>query len=209
MGNNPEWFGMKKYRPVSPYMVQFLTGGYMVNSLQIPGFNNLVDSDLVVDISDIKGNIVILSLKGLVDTYNTPFLTKKVNLIIGNGYEKIVFNMRGVSYMSSTGIGAFTSLLRQLRSVQGDFVLASVPAKVKDVFDLIGFSSFIKFSPDVDSAVRMISSSPVKAVRSPFPKVFKCTCSKKLQASKAGQFRCPQCKIVISVSEQGSVKKLI
>jgi len=180
----------------------------LLETVKIPGFNDLVDSDLKVDIVKIQGAVIVVSLKGLIDTYNTPFLSKKVNLPIGYGYDKIVFNLFGVTYMSSTGIGIFTTFLRQLRSMRGDFVLASVPQKIKDVFELIGFSSFFNFAPDTAEAIAMLDGSAPEEVKSPFPKIFRCTCRKKLKVSKPGKFRCPQCRSVISVNKDGTVRKL-
>ena len=180
----------------------------MLETVKIPGFNDLVDSDLKVDIVKIQGDVIVVSLKGLIDTYNTPFLSKKVNLLIGHGYEKIVFNLFGVTYMSSTGIGIFTTFLRQLRSLKGDFVLASVPEKVKDVFELIGFSSFFNFASDTAAGIAMLDDAAPDEEKSVFPKLFRCTCRKKLKVSRPGKFRCPQCRSIISVNEEGAVRKL-
>ncbi|MCP4178729.1 MAG: anti-sigma F factor antagonist, partial [bacterium] len=39
-----------------------------------------------------------------------------------------------------------------------------------------------------------------------FPKIFRCPiCSKKLKASKAGRFRCSECKTILAIDNSGQV----
>lgn len=179
------------------------------NDTRFPGFDALFDKNLKVEIVRTEDSTVILKLSGYIDTYNTGFLNKKVNMVISRGFINVVFDMKEITYMSSTGIGCFTSFLRYLKPLKGDFVLVGIQPKVMEIFVLIGFVSFFKFSSDVNHAVSLLESSERRSgseISALFPKIFKCKCSKKLKASKPGKFRCPQCKTVISVNPEGKLK---
>jgi len=178
----------------------------------IPGFLELTNNDLGVDILLTREATIVLKLKGFIDTYNTPFFSKKVNMAITHGFSYFIFDMQSVNYMSSTAIGIFTSFLKVLKPINGDIIFVGVNPKVYDVFELIGFSSFFTFTNDMTNAMKLVKPSK-RVERKPeisvFPKRFRCSCKKVLKVSRAGQFQCPQCKTRISVSTRGSLKKVL
>ncbi len=168
------------------------------------------------------GKTVQLILTGYLDTYNSPEFQSHVNQLIDTGVRRIIFNCNGLNYISSTGIGAFTAFLKNLKQQKGDMVLFGLQNKVLDVFQLLGFTKFFKIADDLDSALGMLegvfapASSPQReekpaaeaapAPSSAFPSIFECPhCSKKLKASKPGKYRCSGCSGIIKVDEQGTV----
>jgi len=58
---------------------------------------------------------VQLILNGYLDTYNSPEFQSHINSLIESGVGYLIFNCNGLSYISSTGIGACTSYLKQLK----------------------------------------------------------------------------------------------
>ena len=177
------------------------------------------------------GKTVQLILTGYLDTYNSPEFQTHVNQLIDSGINRIIFNCNGLNYISSTGIGAFTAFLKNLKQKKGDMVLFGLQNKVLDVFQLLGFTKFFKIGDDLDSALANLegedtgisasgtqpaagtisagASSKVETVSEPasvFPLVFECPhCAKKLKASKPGKYRCSGCSGIIKVDEQGAV----
>ena len=169
------------------------------------------------------GKTVQLILTGYLDTYNSPEFQSHINQLIDSGIVRIIFNCNGLNYISSTGIGAFTAFLKNLKQKKGDMVLFGLQHKVMDVFQLLGFTKFFKIADDLDSALGMLevaapagTVNQVKpevqhpasqdAAETTFPLVFECPhCSKKLKASKAGTYRCSGCQGIIKVNEQGSI----
>ncbi len=161
-------------------------------------------------------NSVQLILVGYLDTYNSPEFQSHINGLINSGIQTIIFNCNGLNYISSTGIGAFTSFLKLLRQKKGDMVLYGLQKKVVEVFQLLGFTKFFKIAADLDDALRMLqggeSNEQPQELQSAqegiFPLVFECPhCGKKLKTSKPGKFRCSGCKGVITVNEQGDISE--
>jgi len=168
---------------------------------------------------------VQLILTGYLDTYNSPEFQTHVNQLIDLGINRIIFNCNGLNYISSTGIGAFTAFLKNLKQKKGDMVLFGLQNKVLDVFQLLGFTKFFKIADDLDSALGTLEGGGTgmpaggrqpaggsdetgaqQKLASAFPLVFECPhCAKKLKASKSGKYRCSGCSGIIKVDEQGAV----
>ncbi len=96
----------------------------------------------------------LVSVKGKVDSYTAPELIKAITAINNEGRFKIVLEMSKLEYMSSAG---FRALLLGQRTCKRynrwEIVLASVPKKIMDAFDLTGFTPLFKFYGDITSAV--------------------------------------------------------
>jgi anti-anti-sigma factor len=178
------------------------------------------------------GKTVQLILTGYLDTYNSPEFQNHVNQLIDSGIIRIIFNCNGLNYISSTGIGAFTAFLKNLKQRKGDMVLFGLQHKVLDVFQLLGFTKFFKIGDDLDTALAMLEGTDTgvpaggkgptdstpsageaaeaetpQEPASAFPLVFECPhCAKKLKASKPGKYRCSGCSGIIQVDEQGAVQ---
>lgn len=87
-----------------------------------------------------------VSLTGYLDTINStkisPHLSDITNSI--KGLRKIVLNLEKLTYASSTGIGAMTSLLITCKQKEIELELINVNRKIIDVIALLGFTSFFK-----------------------------------------------------------------
>ena len=178
----------------------------MINNNIVPGFLDEKDDSLIINLEAMENisGCIIVNLSGYVDTYNTAYFTKQMNKILDAGFKKIVFNCATVNYVSSTGISAFTTLHDQMQGLGGEMILTQLQSKVKEVFQLLGFADYFHFEDQVEKGVAFFSGKP--AADAVFPKVVACPlCGHKLKATKSGRFRCPGCKSVIAISEQGAV----
>lgn len=151
---------------------------------------------------------IIIHLIGFIDTYNSDFFAKQMQAVIDAGYTKIVLGCSGLNYVSSTGVGAFTAILKTLGK-SGTVAIAEMSYKVSEVFQLLGFSSFFRIFDTMDSAkafIQNVESGKPESTTTVFPKTISCPiCNKKLKISKAGVFRCPECKTGIVVDETGNI----
>jgi anti-sigma B factor antagonist len=149
---------------------------------------------------------VVVSMKGYIDTYNAPQFQRQVDKAIQAGYCRLIFDFSGITYISSTGIGAFTDFLKAVRPRGGDLVMVGMIPRVFEVFQLLGFTSFFNIEKSLQEAVEMLKIQSKQGVEGPFPKVFACPiCAKKLRASKAGRFRCSECKSILVINESAQV----
>ncbi len=99
---------------------------------------------VMVEIKTIENNnVIICKVKGNLETSNSQrFLDLLENKLIRNSYKKMTIDLKELMYISSTGIGAFTTLLISCKNKGTELVLCNMHPKVKSVFDILGFSSF-------------------------------------------------------------------
>lgn len=173
---------------------------------------NIKDTLKIIPLQVGKGKETVqLVLNGYLDTYNSPEFQTQINSLINSGVQYILFNCNGLNYISSTGIGAFTSFLKLLRQKKGDLVLFGLVSKVLEVFQLLGFTKFFKIAVDFDEALILLKGDGDKAnktqvKKSVFPMVFNCPhCAAKLKTSKEGRFKCSRCKGIVEVDGKGNI----
>lgn len=178
------------------------------NNEIVDGFDIEKDDSLKIrlqKIDSVKG-CMVLYLTGYIDTYNSNLFQKRVTRAVEAGYSKLIFHCGSLTYVSSTGIGSFTHFLKSVKPRGGDLVLLEIQPKVYEVFQLLGFSQFFNIKDNLDEAVSFFNSEGDVKSDDVFPKVFRCPiCSKKLKATKAGRFRCSECKTILAIDNSGQV----
>src|SRR6056297_224339 len=174
----------------------------MNNNDIVQGFDDEKDDSLKIRLEKIDKveGCLVLYLTGYIDTYNSNFFQKRVTKAVEAGYSRLIFHCAGLNYVSSTGIGSFTAFLKAVKPRGGDLVLLEIQPKVYEVFQLLGFSQFFNIKDSLDDAVEFFSKGGTTQRNSVFPKIFKCPiCGKKLKATKAGRFRCSECKTILAI----------
>lgn len=179
----------------------------MDNNDLVPGFNDEKDGSLEIFLEKIEeaSNSVLVTLSGYIDTYNSAYFQAQAAKIISAGFKNIVFNCQKLTYISSTGIGSFTSIEKSAKSSGGEILFTGVQPKVLEVFQLLGFGQVFNIKESVEEAEEYLKKEK-GASGSTFPKIFECpVCSKKLKATKSGRFRCSDCKAIIVIDQSGNV----
>ena len=97
--------------------------------------------------------LVIISAQGYIDTTTSPELKEVINRQVGSGRYKMIMNLDGIEYISSTGWGVFISELKEIRNNNGDLVLTNMRSNVYNIYELMEFSSILKAFADVKEAI--------------------------------------------------------
>ncbi len=96
----------------------------------------------------------VVKTDGRIDSYTSPQLGGTLDQIQQKGQFKIVLDMEGVDFISSSGLRVLITTLKNCRKAErGDLVLARVPERILAALDLAGFTNFFKLYEDVPSAV--------------------------------------------------------
>ena len=136
----------------------------MGNNDIIPGFDDEIDESLNIKLENAPGieGCLILILDGRIDTDNSAYFQKHVHKLVQAGFMRLIFNCAGLNYVSSTGIGSFTSFLKMLKPKGGDLVLLEIQPKVNEVFQLLGFSQFFAIKKSLEEAIDFFRSGKKK-----------------------------------------------
>ena len=105
----------------------------MGNNDIIPNFDDNKNDQVIVKLALVPSmeECIRVSLVGTVDTYNSQFLTNQLEKVLKTtSFKKIWLDMKGMYYMSSTGIGALSGAAKIARNINRRFVLSEIQPKV-------------------------------------------------------------------------------
>lgn len=96
----------------------------------------------------------LVEVSGRIDSSTAPQLEQALNKIIKDGRYRIVADLTGTDFMSSAGLRALLSALKQVRRFnRGDLRLAAMPVKIKKAFELAGLLEVFQIFDDAVDAV--------------------------------------------------------
>jgi anti-sigma B factor antagonist len=97
----------------------------------------------------------VLSLPGsdALDEYNSPLLAQRLEQLpeVGTG-ECLLFDLSGIRYASSTGLGLLVGLNHRIRAAGGRLLLGNAGPAVREVLAVTRLDSVLEVLPDDSSA---------------------------------------------------------
>ncbi len=91
--------------------------------------------------------------RGRIDSATVKTLAQALAVIKEAGRYKIVLNMKEITYISSAGLSELIDTQNTCKRFnRGELVLAEVPQRIKEVFDLAGLTPMFKiFESEVEA----------------------------------------------------------
>ena len=100
-----------------------------------------------------SGDVNVLSIGGRLDAYSAAEAEKKLDELIAAGVVKIVLNLDGLEYISSSGLRVFLAQLKKVRKQQGDLKICCMKSNIKEVFDIAGFTQLFNIGENEAASV--------------------------------------------------------
>lgn len=82
---------------------------------------------------------VICNLEGYLDNQNTPSFLDATRRVIDSNIRVLGFELKDLSYISSTGVGALSALTLECKKNGQFFFVTGVPERIDKVLRLLGF----------------------------------------------------------------------
>lgn len=95
----------------------------------------------------------VVHLDGSLDSHSFPRLESTMASLRNGNRNLIVLDCGNLDYINSAALGALIGFARRARENGGDMKLASLPPKVRNIIDLLGFDKILHILPDVSQAV--------------------------------------------------------
>jgi anti-sigma B factor antagonist len=86
----------------------------------------------------------VFYLNGELDLSVAPQLRSALESVVNQVSKPLIFNLKGLKYIDSTGIGIIISVLKIRDELNAPFTVREIPASIKRLFDLTGISEFLK-----------------------------------------------------------------
>lgn len=96
--------------------------------------------------------VQIVKVEGYLDSSTFDQLQDHMQSLIDANKFNIVVEFGQLNYISSAGLGVLMSMLKEVRRNHGDLKLANMSTKVRNLFDMLGFSRLIRIYPDCEEA---------------------------------------------------------
>ncbi len=101
----------------------------------------------------------LLEVAGRVDAATAPKLKQQIEALFADGRYRIVLDLAKLEYMSSPGLRVLIEARKRAREWKvtdlegGDIRIANLPPKIREVFDLTGFTALFEMYGDTVGAV--------------------------------------------------------
>ncbi|MDR1955392.1 MAG: STAS domain-containing protein [Treponema sp.] len=162
--------------------------------------------DMVIKRMDPLEGCLIVHLAGYIDTYNADYFHKRMVTSIEAGHTKLIFQCKELTYVSSTGIGSFSSILKLVTSQGGNMVFFDLQPKVYDVFQLLGFAEVFTIKNTLDASLAVFRDGSSEESKQGYPRSIVCpVCANSLHSVHSGRFRCSVCKTILAIDKQGQI----
>lgn len=134
--------------------------GRMMDSVQFnhnpeTGENELRMSKTVG--TKLPNDVRIVPVQGRIDATAAPALATIVRNASENGGRRILLDMSGVTFLSSSGLRVMLMLARELKTVDGELRLCAMQAPVAEVFTLTGFNQIFTTHRTKDEALAALA----------------------------------------------------
>lgn len=101
----------------------------------------------------------LLALDGRLDAANAPHLQQALDALFLEGRYRIVLDLEKLDHISSAGLRVLVEARKRAREWKltdlegGDIRIASMPRKIREVFELTGLASLFEIYTDPTEAV--------------------------------------------------------
>jgi anti-anti-sigma factor len=103
---------------------------------------------------ELKGDVLILRIKGKLDSILSPSLEKKAIELINTGQNKLLLDLGEVSYISSAGLRMLLSVKKQFKALAGRFVVCALTPEVLEIMKICGFDHVLEIAKTEEEALR-------------------------------------------------------
>jgi anti-sigma B factor antagonist len=103
--------------------------------------------------TDEKQGISVFRMNGDIDINTSPEVKRSFDDAIKHKKEKVVINLKDVSYVDSSGLATLVEILKNLRSYGGKMKLTNLSAKVRGLFEITKLDKLFDIVGEEDEAV--------------------------------------------------------
>jgi anti-sigma B factor antagonist len=105
-----------------------------------------------------RDNVLILELAGRFDTYTAPPVRQWLEEAATQEPTNVIVNLRGVSFLDSTGLATLVQGMKRCRQTSGDLLLCNLQQPVRLIFELTRLDKAFEIYPGEEEAIRAFAA---------------------------------------------------
>ena len=103
------------------------------------------------EVEKVGDEIIIIRLKGELDHHSTQEIRDEIVPMIKNGTIKVlVWNLKDLNFMDSSGIGLILGRMRELAPIDGQTIIVNPSETMRKIFQFAGLSPYICSDSEID-----------------------------------------------------------
>jgi len=106
---------------------------------------------------DQQEKITILNLNGRLDTLSSNILSTKLNQVIEGSSQHLLLDLDQLDFISSSGLRVLLATAKQMKGLKRKLALAALQDRVKEVFDIAGFTMLFSIHGSKEEALKQMS----------------------------------------------------
>lgn len=114
------------------------------------------DNQLELQTDQIEG-VLIVSVAGRIDGLNAQEFHENLDKEIAGSENPVVLDLEGLSYISSAGLRSILLIAKTLQSRNTRFMLCSLSAPIREIFEIAGFDKIIDVLGSRSDAIATIT----------------------------------------------------
>ncbi|MBG1240266.1 STAS domain-containing protein [Nostoc sp. NZL] len=103
-----------------------------------------------------KLNVVVLELSGILDGIRGNELRHEVSGVVTKGADIVLIDMKKVTFIDSSGLGAIVSAMQMVRNANGKLFVCSISDQVRMLFELTKIDRIVQTFADQDEFNRQV-----------------------------------------------------
>lgn len=111
---------------------------------------NLTDSQI--------DNVPVLSLEGRLDGLTSPQVDEKLTALAASVEKGLALDLSKLEYISSAGLRVLLMAAKKFNAAQKKLVFGAMPAGIKQILEISGFTSIFTIYPTTEEAARSIAA---------------------------------------------------
>ena len=104
------------------------------------------------------GKTWVLVLDGSLDLSNVEDLRDAFDALFTKKIYRIIVDLERVAFIASAGFGCLLHARDVVLENGGGLVFAGTNHRVREIFDLLGITSFLRFAPDLGGALAQMEA---------------------------------------------------
>ena len=84
-----------------------------------------------------RSDVILLSLKGNLDALTANDLRPTIDELVASHKIRVIFDLKELTLIDSSGVGAIVSLFKRVRMLGGDVKIARLANQPKEIFRLL------------------------------------------------------------------------
>ena len=119
---------------------------------------------LVTSTADRTGLFVTIFPVGSLDSNTYPILESHLAELGKSSPRALVFDLKGLTYISSAGVRVFVSTKKAMKAADGEMILTNVPPQIRKVFEIIQALPSLNVFENVEELDRYLAGIQQKIV---------------------------------------------